>query len=268
MFYRDIYEEPVIGKITQGSIFNGAKSRFYPDFKSIYGIIISPRCDIEQKKTPLYYFLPAVKMDDWMKVDFPPLYISALEKDVKNSLRNILKEDKESETILYKLKAAEVERIIRKHHPQLSPKIKEKLDVLKSIEAYYQGGSLETIISKDKSSVRKNIIDELIKHKNAGFYFIENKHENGFVIRMREISRITHDTLFKLASGIEGQLTPEELSENDLRQLEENEIYMPLYVVRSPFIEHIMQHFLQLFNRIGVEDVSKEFTEKFTDLIK
>lgn len=47
--------------MSQGSIFNGLKSRFYPDCKSVYGIVISPRCDIEQKKAPLYYYLPVVR---------------------------------------------------------------------------------------------------------------------------------------------------------------------------------------------------------------
>ena len=78
--YRDLYSEPVIGKITQGTIFNGAKSRRYPGCHSVFGIVISPRCDIEQKKVPLYYYLPAIKMEDWMNMDFPPLYIVALEK--------------------------------------------------------------------------------------------------------------------------------------------------------------------------------------------
>ena len=268
MTYRDIFEEPVIGKITQGSIFNGAKSRAYPGSNSIYGIVISPRCDIEQMKVPLYYYLPAIKMEEWMKVDFPPIYVSMLEGEVKNALKGILKECRESESILYKMRAGEVERIIRKHKSHLSTKTEEKLRVLKALEKYTQGGEFSEITCNDTSGIRKSIVNELITHKNPSFYFIENEQEGGFVLRMREISRLSPEMLFKLANGVDGKMTDIELAENDLRQLEDDELYMPLYVVKSPFIEHIMQHFLQQFNRIGIENVPKEFTERFTNLIK
>lgn len=153
--YRDIYSEPIIGKITQGTIFNGAKSRRYPGCLSVYGIVISPRCDIEQKKVPLYYYLPAIKMEDWMKVDFPPLYISALEKDVKGGLKSTLKDCSESESILEKFSSADVERIIKKHKPQLGHKMENKIEIWKAIESYKRGGPLKDIIDKDTSNVKK-----------------------------------------------------------------------------------------------------------------
>ena len=84
---------------------------------------------------------------------------------------------------------------------------------------------------------------------------------------MREISRLTPAIMFQLAQGIDNKLTKEELSSNDLRQLDDDDLFMPLYVIRSPFIEHIIQHFLQQFNRIGIEDVSREFVSKINEMI-
>ena len=188
---------------------------------------------------------------------------------MKGGLKSTLKDCKESETILEKFCPADVERIIRKHKPQLGVKVENKIDVWKAIENYKKGGPFKEITDKDTSNVRKNIIDELITHKNSSFYFLENEHEGGgFVLRMREISRVSPEMLFKLANGIDGKLTPQELEDNDLRQLEDEEIFMPMYVVKSPFIEHIMQHFMQQFNKIGIEDVPKFFSNRFTDLIK
>lgn len=268
MEYRDLYDEPIIGRITQGSIFNGAKSRCYPEVRSLYGIIISPRCDIEQRKAPQYYYLPVITMQDWIQVDFPPIYVAALEKDVKNGLKNVLKEFGESNTILDKFSPKEVERVIKKHQHQPKKKVKEKLDIWKAIDSYKHGGAFKDITSQDTSNVKKNIFDELITHKNPNFYFIEHKNEGGFLLRMREINRLTPEMMKKLSQGIDGQLSKNELEENDLRQLEEGEIFMPLYVVKSPFMEHIMQHFMQQFNKIGIEDVPGTFTDKFTDLLK
>lgn len=202
-----------------------------------------------------------------MKVDFPPLYIKALEDEVKGGLKSALKENNESETVLDKFPCAEVERIIRKHQPQLKHKVEEKIEVWKAIEAYKRGGQLKDVTDLDTTKVRKNIFDELITHKNSSFYFLESKTEGGFVLRMREISRLTPDMLFRIAQGIDGKLSDKELEENDLRQLEVDDIYMPLYVVKSPFIEHIMQHFMQQFNRVGIEDVPKVHSDRFTNLI-
>ena len=42
---------------------------------------------------------------------------------------------------------------------------------------------------------------------------------------------------------------------------------MPLYELKSPFIEHVMQHFLQQFNRIGIEDIDKMFVTEAMNLI-
>lgn len=266
--YRDLFEEPVIGQITQGTIFNGAKSRFYPNNPNVLGIVISPRCDIEQRKSPLYYYLPAVKMEDWLHGDFPSIYIPRLEEDVKKVLKQQLIKDGESETILDKFKPEFVEQRLRKHSPQLKKNVKERLDVWKALEAYLGGGSLESVMNKDCSNIQKSIFDELIANRNPNFYFLEHKNDQGYVLRMREISRLTPDMLFRLGKGIEGQLSEIELGENDLRQVDVNELFMPLYVVKSPFVEHIMQHFLQQFNRIGIEDVHKDFSNHFIKLIK
>ena len=67
--------------------------------------------------------------------------------------------------------------------------------------------------------------------------------------------------------GIDNMLTDEELKVNDMRQLDEKDIYMPLYELKSPFIEHVMQHFLQQFNRIGIEDIDKMFVTEAMNLI-
>lgn len=267
MNYRNIIEESKIGQITQGSIFNGAKSSAYPNNKDIYGVIITPRCDIAHKNVPLYYYLPAVRLSDWLKVDFPPIYLSKIEKDVKQNLIDTLYKLKESTSIVDKFKAADVENIIRKHNPTLKSSLEGKLEIWKALEKYKNGGSLTDVISKDSSNVRKGILEELLENKNANFYFIESKEEEGFILRMREISRLTPAIMFQLAQGIDNKLTKEELSSNDLRQLDDDDLFMPLYVIRSPFIEHIIQHFLQQFNRIGIEDVSREFVSKINEMI-
>lgn len=268
MKYRNILEESKIGQITQGSIFNGAKSIAYPNHNDIYGVIITPRCDIAQKKVPQYYYLPAVRLKYWIQVDFPPLYLSRLEKEVKKVLIDTLLKYKESVSIIDRFKAVDVESIIRKHNSNLRKNIEETIEIWKALENYKKGGSLTDIFSKDSSKLKKNILEEIVENKNTNYYFIESEEEEGFILRMREIRRLTPTMMFQLAEGIDKKLTEEELSYNDLRQLDDNDLFMPLYEIKSPFIEHIIQHFLQQFNRIGIEDVSRDFASKIIEMIK
>lgn len=66
-----------------------------------------------------------------------------------------------------------------------------------------------------------------------------------WLIRMRELNRLTPSVLFRLQNGIDSKLTDQELSENDICQYE-GELFLPLYEIQSPYIEHIMQHFCLL----------------------
>jgi hypothetical protein len=267
MNYRDLYNDPVIGEITQGSIFNGAVSEFYPNNPNVFGIVISPRCDIEQKKAPIYYYLPIVRLDDWLQVDFPSIYIPRLTAEVKFFLQNQLDNIGESKSILDKFKAVEVEKALRKHFTKMKDNVEQRIEIWKALEEYKKECNINVVMDKDTTRVRKNVLDEIVTHKNPNFYFLENEDENGFVIRMREISRLTPKVLFSLANGIDDMLPDEELKVNDLRQLDEKDIYMPLYELKSPFIEHVMQHFLQQFNRIGIEDIDKMFVTEAMNLI-
>lgn len=53
-------------KIDQGTVIYGIRSRKYPDC-ACYGIIITARCDIAQRKVPKYYYLVAADADSWLK---------------------------------------------------------------------------------------------------------------------------------------------------------------------------------------------------------
>lgn len=266
--HRDLFEEPIIGNITQGSFFNGAVSRIYPDDIEIYGLVISPRCDIEQRKVPVYYYLPAIRLKDWLTIEFPDVYIPKLESDTKDFLQKQLVQCGESETIVSKLKAVDVEEAFLKHFRQPNKKLKEKIELWKALEKYHIEGAIKVVTSVDNTSTSKNVFDELINHKNSNYYFMENKGDDGYVLRMREINRLTPDVFFRLANGIDKPLKTDELLNNDLRQVKEGDLYMPLYVLKSPFMEHVMQHFLQQFDKIGIEDADKKLPDEIVKLIK
>ena len=262
--YRDTFEKSIIGEITQGSIFNGAISKLYLD-KKIEGLVITPRCDIAQKKVSEYYYLPIVNYKDWLEVEFPALFLSKLKKDTYGKLRKCLRLHGVSDSILNIYNSIKVRQLAGNVIGEKIPKdLNQLFNKLSDIEL------IDSNIEKAKeyyekyTSIKKSILDEIISNKNSNFYVIENE-KDVFVIRIRELRRLTNSMLFKLASGIEHPLSEEELKENDIRQLEEGDIYYPIFTIKSPYIEHIVQHFMQQFNRIGVEDMCDATIKRIKD---
>ena len=254
---RDLLRDAVIGELTQGSIFTGAVSSLYPDNKRILGIIISPRCDIAQDKVPLFYYLPVIPFDLWMQKEFPGIYIKRFKGDTLSSLQNAFKNNGISATLIGRFTIDDLKKVVES---QVTKKktlqgINDKLDIYKLIEDASITSDITKLKSKDKSLNRYNsILTELAKGNLPDYYLFEKDEQEMFVIRMREIKRLSPSVFHKLAEGIDKPFKKEELIDNDLSTFSEGDIYMPLYVVNSPFIEHIMQHFLHLFNRIGIPD--------------
>lgn len=60
---RNIFEKNKITDLQQGCLFWGANSDGYD--KPIWGLIITPRCDIAQNKVKTVHYLPITKFTDW-----------------------------------------------------------------------------------------------------------------------------------------------------------------------------------------------------------
>ena len=75
--------------IDQGTIIYGIRSSKYPTVPC-YGVIITARCDIAQKKVPKYYFLIAVDASDWFctKHGYELVYRTTIQ-DLRRSINSI-----------------------------------------------------------------------------------------------------------------------------------------------------------------------------------
>lgn len=68
---------------------------------------------------------------------------------------------------------------------------------------------------------------------------------------------------FKIGNGIvSSDLQVDDFKNNDIRinDPDEDMIY-PVFVLKSPYIEHLMQCFTLCFSRIGVEDIDYKTCE-------
>lgn len=257
---RRIFDDAKIRNITQGSIFNGGTSCLYTHY-NVLGVIITPRCDIAQHKVPYYYYLPMVSFEDWKKVEFPGLYIAKLKNDTLSRLRNELKNIRVSESLVNRYTAKKIREIVETQNGSIPKNLNKTLTQLYDVEQFEEKKINFSKLVETYGGPKKELLKEIAANKNLNYYLLEGV-EDFWLIRMRELNRLTPSVLIRLQNGIDSKLTDHELSENDICQYED-ELFLPLYEIKSPYIEHIMQHFLSSFNRIGIEDMHKDVINDF-----
>src|ERR1700753_971110 len=94
-----LFSKPVIGQLEQGSIFSSAYSVDYPN-SEVYGIIITPRCDISNDKVSTLHYLPVVRFSDWIKIDLFQIVHSIVIKSLLKQLRGKFSNNGLSEALI------------------------------------------------------------------------------------------------------------------------------------------------------------------------
>ena len=260
---KNIHRKPRIGQLEQGAILNGCIAEEYAD-QEVYGIIITPRCDISNEKVTTFHYLPLVKYRDWLRVNFWELFRNNLRKNLMGSLGGMLKGKGKSANVLQYFSIQEV----LEEFSKLFLNSKESLsfrsiaqDLIRLNITPNQNPEEEDFLyfylKYDK--ITKNILDEVKKNRRNDFYLIEGFEEDEdmsyFLVLSREIRRITYDIGLKIAKGLNsGELTEHDYLRNDLFKKEAPIFISVVSVLDSPIIEHLIQHFNQNFNRIGITD--------------
>lgn len=256
---------PIVGKIDQGYIFCGGKSDLY-EGRNILGIIITPRCDISHNKVDEIHYLPVIQFDDWKIVEFPKIFCLRLHGDILACLEDKFTKLTISPTIINKFGIDDIMDILaeKKIPNKDSEYILKRLNTLSMISQYQQTNNLSIIntLLIENPGIRKTIIKELLSNKLTNYYVLDSK--NGYyIIRLRELKKLQASMFFKIGNGIvSSDLQVDDFKNNDIRinDPDEDMIY-PVFVLKSPYIEHLMQCFTLCFSRIGVEDIDYKTCE-------
>lgn len=268
MTKRDIYGEISIGKLQQGYIFTQAVSDDYRD-SEIYGIIITPRCDIENGKVLTFHYLPIVRLDDWLLHDYWIILRSLLIKNLDNTINQIFAKNNISQNLL---ELFEIESVRDKFEKKL--KGIDQNNFLSSVNWLIEIRKTDGTISKElleKIHMEKpfyklgNIIfKDLTQNNRREFYLIEDwdGKDCHYVILLREIQKISWELGMKIAIGINNDDLDEEFfKKNDIKNIPGGFIF-PFKVINSPFIEHLIQNFFVNFGRIGITDHENSLDSK------
>lgn len=261
---RKIYSNKTIGILEQGSVINGCVAREYPLNKDVFGIIITPRCDIANRKVSSVHYLPIVSLKDWLQVDFWNIFSFRLQNDFNSKLSNILGKYKMSSQIL---KVFSKEEILKTLKDILKPDdykqfvmLYSKIDICTKTAKEVTQSEIDALITEfERLSI--SIFKELKENRFNEYYLIESWIDNSddyFIVLMREIERVDYSLAIEITKGMYfSQLTEEQLKRNHL-SCPVDEFLFSVAILNSPIIEHLIQHFFLNFGRIGIQDHPRE----------
>lgn len=255
---RDIYSRTnTINDFQQGVILNNCIAEDYIE-KEVFGIIITPRCDIENSKVNTVHYLPIVKLEDWISVDFQKILKGQIQKDIISKLMNFLNSNSHSTSILNLFKTA----TLLKHADNLFSKQKDRdkfVDLLNDLDNLEKDNLTKEISRKYINSIGKNILKELKENRRKEFYLIESwdNNESLCIVLLREIKRVTINLAEKYSTGFfEESLTDFDFNKNDICKMHDPEnFFCTIAKMHSPYIEHLIQSFFHNFGRIGINDL-------------
>ncbi|MEP3072159.1 hypothetical protein [Maricaulis sp.] len=253
--------DPIVGKLDQGLIFCCAKAERYRT-KEVFGVVITARCDIEQKKFPILNYIPVTHFKDWLNVDGFDILRERSKRNENATFRNCLKNVELPESLLNTHSHRD---IIEKYHDLIQSKKSkfsdaiaqscEKIEFLESCTKH-NAESVSQLFTKYKKEA-EIITRELISHRLSGHYYLPdiepNANSNGYVALLREIRYLPQSLASGIASGIDLEAETEDEWIGYLSS-DPTSFAMPVGVLTSPNIEHVLQSVSFLFGRIGLPD--------------
>lgn len=241
-----------------------------------FGLAITARCDTANDKVQIYNYLPVVSLDDWMHRDGKMILAERLEAEALGGLKAVLKDSGYNPAVL----DTEKPDFLVAHFFPVSATGKAKVAARKRATDQLQRYELaqrakqslpqERICHEVAATYQKyvtSLIDDLVRHKLGGYYFLEqvdvNGDDRGFVVLVREIQAIPRKLAQLIVDGLDRQTFSAICAASpEFRgrlQISSEDLAMPVGIVRSPNIEHLMQSFALLFGRIGIADLAIDY---------
>lgn len=257
---RQIYNNRRISILEQGSIINHCFARNYVD-KETFGIIITPRCDITNSKVSTIHYLPIINIHDWIDNDFWNIFSTRAIGELKGKLKNILDKYNLSFSIIEMFQKEELFSVLEDKINKSNDfnDFKKHLNNIHTLKL-----SRNKITSQDRISLIEampkisiSIFKELRENRFKEFYLLErwDNCKEYVVVLLREIGSIDWIIANQISKGIwYNQLNNEQRKVNSFSNLNEDSFLQTLATLKSPFIEHLIQHFFLNFGRIGIED--------------
>ncbi|MCH1924535.1 hypothetical protein L9G74_08300 [Shewanella sp. C32] len=248
---RELLTHPSTSEFTQGSIFEGLKVN--NDRSPTNAIVITARCDIANEKARNILCLPIYKAKNWLENQGEELVFRRIEEKLKNKLNIELGKLNISYEILPIYPTESILELVNKNaNKKNTDEVKKLIFMFKEKKCDY---TLDFVLN-----ARKSLSSTLINNTENSIYFLEQTNLNEalepYVVDLVNPTSIP----FQLAKRLKKGIT--HLSDMDKQYLcmQGKEITYTA-ILKSPYIEHLLQKFSNFYSRIGTEDLEPESIE-------
>jgi hypothetical protein len=263
-------EKPVLGQITQGTIFTAVTAESYLNIP-VWGLCITARCDVaHENKARVFNYLPVLRYEDWILQDGAYILIERIWSVVFGKAKEFLVQKGKSSSVLDSYPPVQIAK-------NLFPDARDEKDLAKFLEIASKlekisearrsiplsKKSFSEIASLDKK-VSEKTIKELWANQLQGYYFLPNIGETehssscGYVVLLREVHHVSRNLANAVARGISKQDTSKDAPKSHVCNFSVFDFAYPTGKIQSPWVEHLMQQFSLLFSRIGLPDPAED----------
>ena len=261
--------------LTQGLVFSGVRSLLYPDF-ACYGIVITARCDLAQGKVKQIHYVTAVPINLWFMRDCFIIISEEIIKSCQKKIKNWMTEKELNPTVIEEVGPVNCKTIIQTYEHNKT----KRENILREIEKWGLAKSAKEGNLSDEqivealngifSNYKKDKANLVLKQQIHGFYFlpklVESGDSSGYIVNLRDVHSTKTEYLEMLLAGEIDFLHPSIAKDDQLKKVflleNEGDFAADIGIIQSPQIEHLMQHFSQLYSRIGIEELSDNYKEE------
>lgn len=264
-----MFDAPRESEFTQGTVFSCASAEDYPN-SSVYGLVITARCDAAQDKTPIFSYIPVVSLHDWMLCDGANIALDRIRAECHGYLRKALKDASLSESLLETKTPDEIYETHFKVRESDKAWSARCVKIRTTVAAYVKTQQLRVEIGQreerrvhliENTATVDVVVKELSGNRMSGFYLLRDMpslsgNDGNYVALLREIHHIPTALTREIVLGISKEAwTSRNAGEMRCpRFCATDDLAAPVAKLKSPWIEHLMQNFTMLFARIGVVD--------------
>jgi hypothetical protein len=253
-------QKPVLGQLTQGTLFTGATAEHYP-LLPVWGLCITARCDMAREiKVQVFNYVPVIRYEDWLRGDGAKLISERIEADLLGKMKSILEENKKSVSVLESYSPLQIATTLLPGNTTFAT-LAQKFDICTHIrrETRLTSARRHELVSINRK-ISEKLVKELWANQLVGFYFLDDlgitdhPSSNGYVVMLREIHHLPRNVASAIAGGYLIAEYPMAGTNEFCSKTTPFDFAHTTGVIKSPWIEHILQQFSIMFSRIGLPD--------------
>lgn len=213
-----------------------------------------------ENKVQVFNYVPVIRYEDWLRCDGAKLISDRIGADLLGKMKSILEENKKSVTVLESYSPLDIAETVLPGHTAFAT-LAQKFDLCAKIRKENQLTSARRsqLVSINRKIAEK-FVKELWANQLVGFYFLEDvgmtdhASDCGYVVILREIHHLPRNVASAIAGGHLITEYPIAGTNEFCSKTTPFDFACTTGVIRSPWIEHVLQQFSIMFSRIGLPD--------------